>query len=119
MESEQGGPATRPAGHLRVLFLLKVEPEATGRFLAAYDRICADVAGVPGHLMDQVCQSTADPRDWVITSEWRSLADFEAWENGPGHRELAWPLVAETTERQSLRFTVMRETRGADRAVAR
>lgn len=102
---------TVASDHLRVMFFLTVEEEAQERFLAAYDRICADVAGVPGHLMDQVCQSTADPREWVITSEWRSAGHFLAWESGEGHRELAMPLVAETVSRRSLRFTVRRETR--------
>lgn len=102
---------TVASDHLRVMFFLTVEPQAQARFLAAYDRICADVADVPGHLMDQVCQSTADPREWVITSEWRSAEDFLRWESGEGHRELAMPLVAETTSRRSLRFAVRRETR--------
>ncbi|MEY9836976.1 antibiotic biosynthesis monooxygenase family protein [Streptacidiphilus sp. EB103A] len=97
--------------HLRVMFFLTVEEEARDRFLAAYDRICADVATVEGHLVDQVCQSLTDPREWVITSEWRSGADFLAWESGAGHHELAGPLVAETTARESRRFTVRRETR--------
>lgn len=103
--------------HLRVMFFLTVQEEAQERFLAAYDRICADVASVPGHLTDQVCQSLTDPREWVITSEWRSAEDFLAWESGEEHRELAMPLVAETTSRCSLRFTVRRETR--QKAVAR
>ncbi|MDG4763517.1 antibiotic biosynthesis monooxygenase [Solwaraspora sp. WMMD406] len=103
--------ATVASDHLRVMFFLTVEAEAQARFLAAYDRICADVADVPGHLMDQVCQSVDDPREWVITSEWRSAEDFAAWESGEGHRELAMPLVAETTNRRSVRFLVRRETR--------
>jgi heme-degrading monooxygenase HmoA len=103
--------STIAADHLRVMFFLTVEEGAQARFLAAYDRICADVADVPGHLQDQVCQSTTDPREWVITSEWRSAEDFLTWEAGEGHRELAMPLVAETTSRRSLRFTVRRETR--------
>jgi heme-degrading monooxygenase HmoA len=104
----QGNDADR---RLRVLFLLRVEEEQQERFLAAYDRICADVAGVDGHLVDQVCQSLADPRDWVITSEWVSIDHFRAWENGPGHRELAGPLVAATSGRESRRYVVQRETR--------
>jgi heme-degrading monooxygenase HmoA len=102
---------TVPSDHLRVMFFLTVEEEAQDRFLAAYDRICADVADVPGHVTDQVCQSLTDPREWVITSEWRNAEDFLTWESGEGHRELAMPLVAETTSRRSLRFAVRRETR--------
>ena len=102
---------TVPSDHLRVMFFLTVEEEAQDRFLAAYDRICADVADVQGHVTDQVCQSLTNPREWVITSEWRSAEDFLTWEAGEGHRELAMPLVAETTSRRSLRFAVRRETR--------
>jgi heme-degrading monooxygenase HmoA len=100
-----------PEGQLRVFFQLRVEPAAQADFLAAYDRICRDVAGVDGHLVDQVCQSLTDPAEWVITSEWASVAHFEAWESSPGHRELAGPLVAATTRRSSLRYLVKRTTR--------
>lgn len=94
----------------RVLFLVRVPEERVAEFLAAYERIRYQVAAVDGHLRDQVCRSVTDPEQWLITSEWRSLAHFEAWERTPGHRELAGPLRACATEARSLRFAIWTET---------
>ncbi|MDW5325096.1 MULTISPECIES: antibiotic biosynthesis monooxygenase family protein [unclassified Plantactinospora] len=95
----------------RVLFLIRVPRERTEDFLKAYEQIRYQVAeGVPGHLVDQVCEASSDSEQWLITSEWESLAHFEAWERSPGHRELAAPLRACITEARSIRFVVREET---------
>ncbi|MFY1670513.1 antibiotic biosynthesis monooxygenase family protein [Plantactinospora sp. WMMB334] len=95
----------------RVLFLIRVPHERTEDFLKAYEQIRYEVAGgVPGHLVDQVCQASSDAEQWLITSEWASLAHFEAWERSPEHRELAAPLRACIIEARSVRFVVREET---------
>jgi heme-degrading monooxygenase HmoA len=97
----------------RILFLVRVPAERTPKFLSAYESIRYEVArGVPGHLMDQVCQSTADPDQWLITSEWDSLESFEAWERSPGHRTLVRPLRECMSEAKSLRFIIRMQTSG-------
>jgi heme-degrading monooxygenase HmoA len=98
----------------RVLFMLRVRADAGEEFLAAYERIRWDAARTEGHLGDQLCRSTGDPDQWLITSEWRSAEDFLDWERTPGHRDLAAPMMALVTERQSLRYDVLRETRLPD-----
>jgi heme-degrading monooxygenase HmoA len=109
-------PATDPArGRLRVVFLLRVAAEAQQRFLDAYQRIRHQVAGTEGHLADQLCQSTTDPAEWMIVSEWESPEHFYAWERRDGHRELAGPMIACTTERRSLRYLVRHQTLGKAR----
>lgn len=46
----------------RVLFLITVKEERREDFLKAYEQIRHLVAeGVPGHVRDQVCQSSTDP----------------------------------------------------------
>jgi len=95
----------------RVVFLIRIPAERTEEFLAAYEQVRYAVAeGVPGHLVDQVCQSATDPEQWLITSEWARLADFEAWESSPDHRELIGPMRRCMTEARSLRFTVRAQT---------
>ena len=95
----------------RVVFLIQVPRQRTDDFLRAYDQIRYQVAeGVDGHLVDQVCRSPTDPEQWLITSEWESLAHFEAWEGSAGHRELVRPLRDCMIEARSLRFTVLAET---------
>jgi heme-degrading monooxygenase HmoA len=81
------------------------------QFLEAYERIRYEVArGVPGHIVDQVCQSPEDPDLWLITSEWKQLDDFLAWEATEEHRELARPLRECVAEGKSLKFVVREQT---------
>ncbi|GAA2846838.1 hypothetical protein GCM10010517_03610 [Streptosporangium fragile] len=95
----------------RIVFLIRVPAERREDFLAAYEKIRYQVSGgVPGHLKDQVCQSATDPEQWLITSEWRRLADFLAWEATEEHRELVRPMRECVTEARSLRFLIHRET---------
>jgi heme-degrading monooxygenase HmoA len=98
-------------GRARIVFLVRVPAARTGEFLRAYERIRYEVAeGVPGHLLDQVCQSPTDPEQWLITSEWESLDHFVTWEQSPGHRDLAGPMRACMTEARSVKFVVRKET---------
>lgn len=95
----------------RIVFLVRVPAERREDFLAAYERIRYQVSGgVPGHLRDQVCQSVTDPEQWLITSEWRRVADFLAWEATEEHRELVRPMRECVTEARSLRFLIRAET---------
>lgn len=97
----------------RVVFLIRVPAERTDDFLAAYEQIRFEVAnGVPGHLVDQVCQSPADPEQWLITSEWESMTSFEAWEASPDHRTLVRPMRECMSEAKSIRFHVRLQTSG-------
>ena len=102
----------------RIVFLVRVPSGRTEDFLRAYEKIRYEVAeGVPGHLVDQVCQSPADPEQWLITSEWANLADFEAWEASPGHRTLVRPMRECMTEARSIRFAIRMQTSRRDDAV--
>ncbi|MEU1277175.1 antibiotic biosynthesis monooxygenase [Streptomyces sp. NPDC005805] len=105
-----GAPA---AGAARVVFLIRVPADRQRDFLDAYEEIRFQVArGVPGHLRDQVCRSATDPEQWLITSEWRDLADFETWERSPEHRDLVKPMRDCFTEARSLRFRIHTTTDG-------
>jgi heme-degrading monooxygenase HmoA len=95
----------------RVVFLIRVPAQRQEAFRAAYERIRHEVAaGVPGHLVDQVCQSDEDPEQWLITSEWADLAAFRAWERSPEHRDLVAPMRACITDARSLKFHVVTQT---------
>jgi heme oxygenase (mycobilin-producing) len=113
--SQHTGTATatdpaEPSGKLRVLFLITVLDGAEERFLEAYEQIRHEVARTPGHLGDQVCQSTTEPNRWVITSEWSSAGHFARWERSQAHRTLVAPMRACLTDPVSLRFVVRQET---------
>jgi heme-degrading monooxygenase HmoA len=95
---------------LRVLFLMDVLDDHQERFLEAYEQIRHQVADVPGHISDQLCQSLGNSSQWLITSEWESSEPFLAWVDSPAHREQVAPLSACLRSNSSLRYVIMRET---------
>lgn len=108
---ERVRPATDT--RLRVVLLLDVQDGAQQRFLEAYEQMRFRVSAVPGHLTDQLCQSTEDPSRWLITSEWEAPEPFLNWIDSPEHREMVRPLSTCVRDTRSLRFTVFKETFGS------
>lgn len=98
------------ASRLRVLFLVEVLDDHEERFLAAYERIRHQVAEVPGHISDQLCQSLGNSAQWLVTSEWQTSEHFLAWVDSPAHREMVAPMSACLGSKNSLRYLVVRET---------
>jgi heme-degrading monooxygenase HmoA len=95
---------------LRVMLLCHVQDGAQQRFLDAYEQIRHNVASIPGHVSDQLCQSIDDPSAWLITSEWESTPPFLAWVDSEAHRDLVKPLHNCVRDTRSLRYSIMRET---------
>lgn len=97
---------------LRVVLLVDVYDGAQQQFLQAYEQLCHQVASVPGHVSDQLCQSIENPSQWLITSEWESAPPFLAWVNSEEHVRMVEPLHSCVRDTRSLRFHVVRETGG-------
>ncbi|MFD9814130.1 SchA/CurD-like domain-containing protein [Streptomyces sp. NPDC059080] len=115
MVSERISQSAFDGSRLRVVLLLDLHDGAQQRFLEAYEHLCNQVASVPGHLSDQLCQSIENPSQWLITSEWESAPPFLAWVNSEEHVEMVQPLHGCVRDTRSLRFSVLRETaHGAD-----
>lgn len=95
---------------LRVVLLVDVYDGAQQQFLEAYEQLCNQVASVPGHVSDQLCQSIENPSQWLITSEWESAPPFLAWVNSEEHVQMVKPLHSCVRDTRSLRFHVVRET---------
>ncbi|MFF4842278.1 SchA/CurD-like domain-containing protein [Streptomyces collinus] len=98
---------------LRVVLLVDVYDGAQQQFLEAYEQLCNQVASVPGHVSDQLCQSIENPSQWLITSEWESAPPFLTWVNSEEHVQMVEPLHSCVRDTRSLRFHVVRETGGA------
>ncbi|MFJ3825632.1 SchA/CurD-like domain-containing protein [Streptomyces nodosus] len=97
---------------LRVVLLVNVYDGAQQQFLEAYEQLCSQVASVPGHVSDQLCQSIENPSQWLITSEWESAPPFLAWVNSEEHVQMVRPLHSCVRDTRSLRFHIVRETKG-------
>jgi heme-degrading monooxygenase HmoA len=105
-------PSAAETSRLRVLFLVEVLDDHQERFLEAYEGVRHQVADVPGHISDQLCQSLGNSSQWLITSEWQSSEHFLAWVDSPAHQEMMAPMSACLGSRSSLRYLIVRETPG-------
>ncbi|MFF3325135.1 SchA/CurD-like domain-containing protein [Streptomyces sp. NPDC002889] len=108
--SERVSQSAFDGSRLRVVLLLDLQDGAQQRFLTAYEHLRNQVASVPGHISDQLCQSIENPSQWLITSEWESAPPFLAWVNSEEHVETVRPLHDCVRDTRSLRFSVLRET---------
>ncbi|MFI1165955.1 SchA/CurD-like domain-containing protein [Streptomyces sp. NPDC020801] len=97
---------------LRVVLLVDVYDGAQQQFLEAYEQMGKQVASVPGHVSDQLCQSIENPSQWLITSEWESAPPFLAWVNSEEHVRMVEPMHSCIRDTRSLRFHIVRETGG-------
>ncbi|MFD4400111.1 SchA/CurD-like domain-containing protein [Kitasatospora sp. NPDC058478] len=99
---------------LRVVLMLEIQDGAQQRFLDVYEQLRHQVASVPGHVSDQLCQSINDPRQWLITSEWEDQDTFLEWVDSPAHREMVKPMHGCVSDNfRSLRYGILRETSAA------
>lgn len=108
--SERVSQSAFDGSMLRVVLLMDLHEGAQQRFFEAYEQLRADIASIPGHISDQLCQSFEDPSQWLITSEWESAPQYLAWVNSEHHAEQVKPLGACARVMRPLKFTVLRET---------
>ncbi|MEU8678864.1 SchA/CurD-like domain-containing protein [Streptomyces sp. NPDC048560] len=111
--SERISQSAFDGSRLRVILLLDLYDGAQKQFLEAYEHMRNQIASVPGHISDQLCQSIENPSQWLITSEWESAPPFLAWVNSEEHVQIVQPLHSCVRDTRSLRFSVLRETGGA------
>ncbi|BBA97550.1 putative WhiE I homolog [Actinacidiphila reveromycinica] len=102
--------AASTTARLRVVLLLDVLDGRQQQFLQAYEQIRHQVAAVPGHISDQLCQSLGNSSQWLITSEWEGSEPFLEWVESAAHRTMVEPLHGCVRDTTSLRFLVARQT---------
>ena len=110
LDDQKAPPPVVDMSRLRVVLLLDVLDGQQERFLEAYEQIRHQVAAVPGHINDQLCQSLGNASQWLITSEWESSEPFLDWVDSAAHRKLVEPLHDCVNDTKSLRFVIARET---------
>ncbi|MGW0391296.1 SchA/CurD-like domain-containing protein [Streptomyces sp. NPDC003042] len=108
--SERVSQSAFDGSMLRVVLLMDLHEGVQQQFFEAYEQLRHDIASVPGHLGDQLCQSFENPSQWLITSEWESAPQYLAWVNSEEHAEQVRPLGACARSMRPLKFTVLRET---------
>lgn len=107
-EAEEADDA---AGTVRVLFMMTVAEEKWEDFLAAYEKVRFSVAATRGHIRDEICQSSDNPENWMIASEWTSMADFVTWKDADDHKDLVRPMRECYSAPAFHSFTVVAETK--------
>ncbi|MFC8863844.1 TcmI family type II polyketide cyclase [[Kitasatospora] papulosa] len=111
--SERISQSAFDGSRLRVILMMDLYDGAQNEFLEAYEHMRNQVASIPGHISDQLCQSIENPSQWLITSEWESAPPFLAWVNSEEHVATVQPLHNCVRDTRSLRFSVLRETGAA------
>ncbi|WP_432250813.1 SchA/CurD-like domain-containing protein [Streptomyces sanyensis] len=112
--SERISQSAFDGSRLRVVLLLDLHDGAQQEFLTAYEHMRHQVASVPGHISDQLCQSIENPSQWLITSEWESAPPFLAWVNSEAHLDTVKPLHDCVRDTRSFRYSILRETGGVN-----
>ncbi|MEU9992722.1 antibiotic biosynthesis monooxygenase family protein [Streptomyces sp. NPDC048045] len=102
----------RSAEGLSVVFTVRVIEGGEQGFLELYDQLRKSVSQTPGHIVERLGAPVDDSRQWVITSEWQTAEHFFAWQQSEEHRALVAPLRQWVDSTQSLRFRVVKETKG-------
>ncbi|MER5755455.1 antibiotic biosynthesis monooxygenase family protein [Streptomyces sp. NPDC002088] len=102
----------QPADKLSVVFTVRVIEGGEQGFLDLYDQLRKSVAQTPGHIVERLGAPVDDSRQWVISSEWQTAEHFFAWQQSAEHRALVAPLRQWVDSTQSLRFRVVKETKG-------
>jgi heme-degrading monooxygenase HmoA len=76
----------------RVMVTALVAPEHAADFERAYAQVTSKVAGVSGHLGDELLRDREQPDRYILLSWWESVERFLDWENAPVHRETTTPM---------------------------
>ncbi|RSM44884.1 antibiotic biosynthesis monooxygenase [Amycolatopsis balhimycina DSM 5908] len=77
-------------GTVRVLIYAVADEDGVGR---AYHEISAALRGTPGLLGNELLREFGnDDGGFAVMSEWVDRDAFQAWEQGPGHRDVTAPL---------------------------
>jgi heme-degrading monooxygenase HmoA len=77
---------------VRVLVYASAPDADSDAVREAYHQISGKLRGTPGLLGNELLRSTSDPGAYVVVSQWRDLAAFQAWEEGADHRATTAPL---------------------------
>ncbi|GAA2208733.1 hypothetical protein GCM10009850_041910 [Nonomuraea monospora] len=73
-------------GAVRVLVYYSAANGDAGSVIDAYRRVNMGMRGTAGLLSSQLLRSALDPSEFAVLSEWRSLSEFNAWEQGSRHK---------------------------------
>jgi heme-degrading monooxygenase HmoA len=74
------------------VLLFATAPDGPGAIEEAYHRISRSLLGTPGLVRNTLLEQIGEPGRFVVFSEWASFDAFQAWEQGPDHRQLTAPL---------------------------
>ncbi len=91
---------------VRVLVWHRVPESERANVEQAHRQISAALRGTPGLLASELLRARGEPDSVVVMSEWESLAAFEAWESGTGHRGTTAPLRAYRDQERERGFEV-------------
>lgn len=77
---------------VRIMVYVVAPGGDAGPVEAAYHEISQRLNGTPGLVGNELLRSVGTEEEFVVMSEWESLAAFRSWEAGNAHRDVTAPL---------------------------
>lgn len=86
---------SQPAGGpIRAMLRMKVKAGKEAEFVEAWRKVAAVAATKPGNMAQALLRDSADGSVFYVSTDWRSRAEFGAFERSPEQDELTAPLRA-------------------------
>ena len=77
---------------IRALLEMRVAAGDEAAFVEAWKGVATLAAGAPGNVRQALLRDSREPTRFVISTDWRSIADFHAFERSPAQDAATAPL---------------------------
>lgn len=98
---------------IRATLTMKVKPGRGGDFERAWNAISVKVRTAPGNLRQALLKAPDDPDSFVVTSDWETREQFQAFERSPEQDDLTAPLRAMRESASMTIHQLVRHVEGA------
>jgi heme-degrading monooxygenase HmoA len=98
---------------IRATLTMKVKPGRGADFERAWAAISEKVRSAPGNLRQALLKSPDDPDSFVVTSDWETREQFQAFERSPEQDDLTAPLRAMRESASMTIHQLVRHVEGA------
>ena len=92
---------------IRAMLRMKVKPGREDEFVVAWRKVAAEAARAPGNLRQALLRDPNEGSVFYVSSDWRSRAEFGAFERSPEQDELTAPLRALREEASMTLFEIV------------
>ncbi|MEU6708961.1 antibiotic biosynthesis monooxygenase family protein [Streptomyces wuyuanensis] len=97
------------SSRIRVVLRVQLHEGMGAKYASAYNLVRDDIAKADGYISSQLCQSVAEPDTWILTSEWASPGDYQAFVEDEGFTARRASMRACVRDGKSSQYAVVSE----------